>query len=107
MKPSNSNDRINLNRIPHPEEDDHLRSVGWVTDDDYTGVAVDENPHLYPIPYPTHQYVFKDTGNSCYRYMRPTMRVVPQSYYMLNKTKIPASVFVTPFADHVSVADRS
>ena len=51
--------------------------------------------------------MFKDTGNSCYRYMRPTMRVVPQSYYMLNKTKIPASVFVTPFADHVSVTDRS
>lgn len=45
--------------------------------------------------------MFKDTGNSSYRFMRPTMRVVPQSYYMLNKTKIPASVFVTPFADHV------
>ena len=43
MKPSNSNDRINLNRIPHPEEDDHLRSVGWVTDDDYTGVVGNEN----------------------------------------------------------------
>ena len=38
MKLSNPNDRINLNRIPHPEEDDHLRHVGWSTDDDYTGV---------------------------------------------------------------------
>ena len=34
--------------------------------------------------------------------MRPTMRVLPQSYYMLNKTKLPCSVFVTPFAEPVS-----
>lgn len=31
--------------------------------------------------------------------MRPTMRVLPQSYYMFNKAKVPASIFVTPFAE--------
>ena len=45
MKLSNPNDRINLNRIPHPEEDDHLRHVGWATDDDYTGVGESKPNH--------------------------------------------------------------
>ena len=27
-------DRLNLNLIPHPEEDDHLRHFSWKTDED-------------------------------------------------------------------------
>lgn len=102
QKASNSNDLINLNRIPHPEEDASLRSYGWEKDDDWISVGKRGTAERQPLPFPTYQYTFVDTGISSPRYMRCTMRVLPQSYYMLNKTKLPCSVFVTPFADPVS-----
>ena len=33
--------------------------------------------------------------------MRPTIRIIPKTYYLLNKTKVPSSVIVNPFADPV------
>lgn len=39
MKPCNSSDRINLNRIPHPEDTDHMLSCSLETDEDYVAVV--------------------------------------------------------------------
>lgn len=39
--------------------------------------------------------------------MRPTMRVFPQSYYMQNKSHIPASIIMTPFAEPVFLVSPS
>ena len=35
------------------------------------------------------------------------MRVLPQSYYMYKKAKIPCAVFATPFAEPVSMLPSS
>lgn len=44
QKASNSNDLINLNRIPHPEEDASLRSYSWKEDDDWISVGFPVSP---------------------------------------------------------------
>ena len=45
-------DRLNLNLIPHPEEDDHLRHFSWKTDEDAILVYVRPFSNIIDTPSP-------------------------------------------------------